>query len=180
MAQAVVVVVVVVVVVARVRADLDEQRLQIVGKPIACRVGVDHREEYVGGGDDGALGDGLDEDRQVPLVLLEDVLPPFLVEVAWGHVIAYHLLGLVNLVLRHDGAAEVALDKVLQAEEADVRPLFLGAAALKVLPEGRQARGRRASAAQRVRLQLFPASATNEQSVALRRSGCSGGWQRTE
>ena len=65
------------------------------------------------------------------IVLLEDVRPALLVEVARPHVVVEDLLGVGDLVRGDHRASEVALDEVLQAEEADL--VELAATALKVL-----------------------------------------------
>ena len=96
------------------------------------RVGVDHGEEDILGGHDEPLGDGLDGEGQLAAVRGEDVLPPLQVELAGAHVVVEDLLRVVDDLLRHHGPLEVSLEKVLQAEEADL--VELAAAALKVLP----------------------------------------------
>ena len=82
----------------------------------------------------------LDGDGQVAAVRGEDVLPPLLVELAGAHVVVEDLLGYVNFLLGHHRAAEVALDKVLEAKEANL--VELAAARLKVLRREGGERGR--------------------------------------
>ena len=71
---------------ARVRAHrhrvphLHEQRLEVVGQPVALGVGVLDRHEHVLRGHDRALRDRLDRDGQPAAVRLEDVLPALAVE----------------------------------------------------------------------------------------------------
>ena len=77
-----------------------------------------------------SLGNRLDADGEVAVVGGEDVLPALLVEVARAHVVVQDLLGHVDLLLRHHRAAQVALHKVLEAEEDDV--IELAASRLEV------------------------------------------------
>ena len=61
------------------------------------------------------------------------MLPALLVELPGPHVIVQDLLGNVDLLLSHHRAAEVALDEILEPEEADL--VKLAAARLKILKD---------------------------------------------
>ena len=54
---------------------LHEERLEVVGEPVALRVRVDHCHQAALGGNRRPLGHRLDLDRKLPAALVENVLP---------------------------------------------------------------------------------------------------------
>mmetsp|Transcript_102420 Transcript_102420/g.330447 ORF Transcript_102420/g.330447 Transcript_102420/m.330447 type:complete len:231 (-) Transcript_102420:69-761(-) len=107
--------------------ELDQQGLQVVRQPKAFIVGVLQREEHVLVVDHCALGNSLDDDRQVAAMLLDDVLPgaaikQLLIEAPDGvrEVDLKVLLGLLDLRFGDDRADHVLLQVVLQTEEANL------------------------------------------------------------
>mmetsp|Transcript_19260 Transcript_19260/g.45584 ORF Transcript_19260/g.45584 Transcript_19260/m.45584 type:complete len:235 (-) Transcript_19260:128-832(-) len=118
---------------------LDQQRLQEVGQPEALRIRVDQREEHSLRGHDHPFGHGPDVHRQPAAMFFQDVLPALAVEHAWivihsiAKMLRVDLCGFINLLLGHHLAQEVALHKVLEAEEDHLVPSrVVTAAALKI------------------------------------------------
>mmetsp|Transcript_20044 Transcript_20044/g.60920 ORF Transcript_20044/g.60920 Transcript_20044/m.60920 type:complete len:220 (+) Transcript_20044:1084-1743(+) len=109
---------------------LHEQRLKIIGEPVASRICVHHGEEHVFHRHNGTLWHRLDRNRQLAPTLLENVLPSRTIEVLSAHVRVDERLCLIDFLLCHNYTLQIPLDKILQAKEADI--LEFSAAALKV------------------------------------------------
>mmetsp|Transcript_18589 Transcript_18589/g.52574 ORF Transcript_18589/g.52574 Transcript_18589/m.52574 type:complete len:213 (-) Transcript_18589:105-743(-) len=117
--------------------NLHQQRLEVVREPEALRVGVLQGEQDVLVREDCPLGHRLDDNWQVPTVLLQDVLPRLAIEqlavVAPDRVREVHLevfLGVIDGLGRDHRSDHVLLEVVLESEKAHLGELT--AAALEV------------------------------------------------
>mmetsp|Transcript_59854 Transcript_59854/g.165553 ORF Transcript_59854/g.165553 Transcript_59854/m.165553 type:complete len:352 (+) Transcript_59854:735-1790(+) len=122
---------------------LHEKRLEEVGQPEGLLVRVHHCEEHGLVRDDHALWDALDLHGELAAAVLRDVLPALPVEhLLVPEVSLVELSGLLDILHCDDLADHIALQKVLQPEEADAVPtLVVATAALKVAVHVLGARG---------------------------------------
>src|SRR3990170_5279623 len=96
---------------------LDQKGLQVVREPPEFRASVLHRHQDIVTGDHHALRNRPDANRELPAVVLQEVVPTLLVHQGAAEMPVEEGLGEVDVVPGHDRSREVALQDVLEAEE---------------------------------------------------------------
>ena len=102
--------------------DLEQQRLQKIGEPVAGGVGVADGHQDVERGHRGAFGDGADLDRKAAAVMLDNVHPAGAVEDAGApEVCGGEAIGGGDILGGDDASREIAAQVGLQAEKDGLR-----------------------------------------------------------